>query len=81
MDPVVTGGCPFCGTFLYVKKSEQVRNKAVTTGRNAQVGPFSEKKFVRCGHCGFVCNMDRDIKYREGSKSGWGLKYTKTIIT
>jgi len=76
-DPIVTGGCPQCGTFLYEKNSMPVESEAVYMGRNPDRGVFDDRKQVKCGRCGFTCFMQRDVALPEGSKAGWGMKYTE----
>jgi len=77
-DPTVTGGCPLCGTYLYQsKRSESVRSRAVNYGRNNDDSVYNDKKYVRCGKCGFVCQTQRDLKSTKRSHLGWGLKYTE----
>ena len=76
-DPEVTAGCPQCGTLLY-HEGESIRSEAVHHGLNFDVGTHRDEKHVRCARCGFICNTDRDMKGRRGSKEGWGIKYTKT---
>lgn len=74
-DPIVTGGCPQCGTFLYKNKGRYVRSEAVHTGRSQDRGVFDDRKQIKCGRCGFICFTQRDISQPEGSRTGWGMKY------
>jgi len=74
-DPVVTGGCPQCGTFRYKHKSKTIRSEAVHSGMNLDVGDYKDDRQVRCGRCGFICNVDRDLHANDGSRIGWGIKY------
>ena len=77
-DPIVTGGCPMCGSYLYdTKRAIPVRSKAVNYGRNEDITSLQDNKYVRCGKCGFVCQTQRDLKSTKRSHLGWGLKYTE----
>ena len=81
-DPEVTGGCPFCGTYLYdTKRSYSVRSKAINYGRNEDRDALKDNKYVRCGKCGFVCQTQRDLKSNQRSHLGWGLKYPEAEQT
>jgi len=77
-DPIVTGGCPMCGTYLYQsKRSDPVRSRAVNYGRNNDESVYNDRKYVRCGKCGFICQTQRDLESNKRSHLGWGLKYTE----
>ena len=56
-NPVVTGGCPQCGSYLYhqeifhnnpVGLKRNLRSKGVNRGRNFDKGRLKDKKYVRC---------------------------------
>ena len=36
---------------------------------------WRDDRNVRCARCGFICNLDRDRRSREGSREGWGINY------
>ena len=81
-DPVTTGGCPMCGTFLYrrgVNRSPKRRiySDPVRHGRNFDTGDWKEDAYIKCSKCGFVCNTQRDQYSTEGSHLGWGMKYVE----
>jgi hypothetical protein len=42
-----------------------------TTGAST----WRDDRYVRCARCGFICNLDRDRRSREGSREGWGINY------
>jgi len=79
-DPIVNGGCPQCGTYLY-SEGRRVRGRAVRRGRNFDKGSLDERRFVRCARCGFVCNTDRDTTSKRGSRLGWGITDTYVART
>ena len=72
-DPVATGGCPQCGTFLYDEGGRQMKSEMVLQGRNLE--HRYEDDFMRCARCGFPVKIDRHPSYPEGSWTGWGLRY------
>lgn len=74
-DPIVTGGCPQCGTFLYKEGAKEIRSEAVYHGRNFEIR--GDDDFVRCGRCGFILEPDKHPSHRRGSKTGWGMRYTE----
>ena len=77
-DPIVTGGCPQCGTYLYTnKRSERITSKSIDYGLNDGHARYSDKAYVRCGRCGFICNTKRDLESRKRAVLGWGMKYTE----
>lgn len=69
-DPVVSGGCPQCGTFLYKKNGKEIRTEQVTSGRNFEIG--IEDRYIRCGRCNFPVKISRQSPHPEGSRAGWG---------
>jgi len=79
-DPIVTGGCPQCGTYLY-HEGRPIRSTAVRRGRNFDKGSTDDRRYVRCARCGFVCNTDRDILSKRGSNLGWGMRYSNVAKT
>jgi hypothetical protein len=76
IDPQVKSGCPQCGTYLYYKKSDDIRSKKVSTGKNKDTGALDDRKYVKCGRCGFICHTQRDSFANEGSKRGWGVTFS-----
>ena len=77
-NPVVTGGCPHCGTYLYNQPRNIVVNKRKRLHRfNRHFSP-EDSRFIRFARCGFVCNLKRDIYANKGGRMGWGQKYVET---
>jgi ribosomal protein S27AE len=74
-DPIQTGGCPQCGTFMYMKKSRPVRGVSIRRGRNFDKTAYREDKWLKCGRCGWTLHPDRSHDQKEGSRAGWGLRY------
>jgi len=75
-DPIRTGGCVQCGTFLYLEGGRPIRGTVVKTGRNFDIDKGRrEDRYIRCGRCGWINHRDRSSHLGEGSKAGWGLKY------
>ena len=72
-DPIVTSGCPQCGTLLY-NKGERVLTKNVNKGRNSE---HDGDDYVYCKRCDFVVDLSKHKFAPEGSKLGWGLTYTE----
>jgi hypothetical protein len=54
----------------------EIPSDAVHHGRNFDVGPWKDDRYVRCGRCGFICHLDRDRRSKRGSKEGWGITYS-----
>ena len=54
----------------------KIRSKTVRYGRNRD----DEDSYVRCSRCGFICNLDRDIRKSDGDKSGFGINNTAIQI-
>lgn len=52
-----------------------INSKAVHNGRNRDLGTYRDDRYVRCGRCGFVCNIDRHSRSPYGSKAGQGLTH------
>ena len=78
-DPVVTGGCPQCGSFVYTKRSRKVDGVAIRHGRNFdRNGALNEDGYVRCGRCGFIVHPKRNPSHPDGSHTGWGMRYEET---
>jgi predicted nucleic-acid-binding Zn-ribbon protein len=72
-DPVVKGGCPQCGTYLYGQKA--IRSTKISRGEHLDKGKHAEDKFVRCARCGWILNADRHLSAPEGARLGWGIRY------
>jgi hypothetical protein len=75
-DPVVTGGCPQCGTYLF-NTGRSVNSEMVSHGRNIDKYTYRDDRFVKCARCGFTCNADRHRHHPKGSRAGWGMKYVE----
>ena len=79
-DPVRSGGCPQCGTFLYPEYgAETIHSEAVFTGRSFDVE--GEDKFIRCSRCNWLVKPKRTPSHRKGSYTGWGLTYEEVRAT
>jgi len=79
-DPIKTGGCAQCGTFLYESvRGRQVRGEVVKRGRNFdQDKGRREDRYIRCGRCGWINHLDRAVHVQpDSSRMSWGLKYTE----
>jgi len=74
-DPIVVGGCPQCGTFLYPKKGRDMPTEAVSIGRNFE--NVKDDQFIRCGRCGFLVKRSRHPAMPDRSRAGWGINYTE----
>jgi len=82
-DPIKTGGCAQCGTFLYESvRGRQVRGEVVKRGRNFDLDKGRrEDRYVRCGRCGWINHLDRAVHHQpDSSRAGWGLKYEEFEI-
>ena len=53
----------------------RLRSKAVNHGRNSEHVAYRDNRNIRCGNCGFICNMDRDTYMAEGTKAGDGITH------
>ncbi len=71
-DPIQTGGCPQCGTFLY-DTGRDIKTEQVVHGRHWETRYADD--FTRCARCGFPVKRYRHPSYNEGDWVGWGLKY------
>ena len=52
-----------------------IKSKAQYTGRNYDVGPWRDDKYVRCSRCGFINNLDQAMHAQEGGYEGWGTTF------
>lgn len=50
-----------------------IRSSAVKYGRNRDIDTWDDNRYVRCARCGWVCNLDRDLRGQRGSRQGWGI--------
>ena len=60
--------------------ARSIRSDAVNHGRNAEVVPYQDQKYVRCSRCGFICHADRDDSQPEGSRASWGNTMPETTL-
>ena len=74
-DPIASGGCPQCGTFLYPKKGRDMPTEMVTIGRNFENA--KDDTYIRCGRCGFLVKRSRHPAMPDRSRAGWGINYTE----
>ena len=58
-----------------------IKSKAQYTGRNYDVGPWRDDKYVRCSRCGFINNLDQAMHAQEGGYEGWGTTMTAISST
>lgn len=80
-DPIVTGGCPQCGTYMYNAGSKPIKSDAISSGLNPDLTVPDDRSYVRCARCGFVCNTQRDLHATDGSRLGWGISNTTISAT
>ena len=79
-DPIRSGGCPQCGTFLYKEYgARELHSEAVFTGRSFDVE--GEDKFIRCSRCDWLVKPKRTPSHRKGAYTGWGLTYEEVRAT
>lgn len=88
-DPVTTGGCAQCGTFLWDSHpnaipidSDRVHgglNFDIHSGQPFQPGAGGssgpDDMYIRCARCGWINNMTVASSQPEGSKAGWGISF------
>jgi hypothetical protein len=55
--------------------SRDIESHRVSTGLNTDLGAWKDNHYVTCSRCGFICNTDRDVQGKEGSRQGWGIQY------
>lgn len=60
--------------------SIRIPSDSVTTGENAEHPTYSDHAYVKCGNCGFICNTDRDLRGRDGSRAGDGYNRIYTQL-
>ncbi len=56
-------------------RRSHIDSSSVSHGRNAEHTSFKDSHYVHCRQCGFMCNIDRDI--RPGARSGDGISITE----
>lgn len=49
-------------------------------GVNSSVTKTNETRLVRCRHCGFICDTERDVRLNDGSWAGLGINQG-TLLT
>lgn len=59
--------------------AREIHSTSVTTGQNAE-HPTWPDRYVRCGNCGYICNLVRDIRNSEGSRKGDGFVRPETQL-
>lgn len=60
---------------------EHIKSKAVYNGRNFDVGPWRDDRFIRCSRCGWINNLDRDLHSEDRSYLGWGTTFVTVTST
>ena len=70
--------------FQYLKKKTQLSSTfkdlphplsySKSPGVTSSVTKSNEaSRLVRCRHCGFICDRERDVRLRDGSYAGYGI--------
>jgi len=78
-DPIRTGGCPQCGTFLYGEYgAKTIKSEPILYGRNFDIE--GEDRYIRCARCNWPVKPKRTPAHRKGAYTGWGLKYDEDEI-
>jgi len=57
---------------------ERVNSDRVNYGLNQDLTGYSDAKYVRCSRCGYINNLDRSVRGRDGSWMGWGTDLSST---
>lgn len=57
----------------------RIPSDAIQGGRNFDKGAYRDDRYVRCGRCGYVANMDRHARASYGSKAGEGVSRTEGV--
>jgi hypothetical protein len=52
-----------------------VKSTAVNTGRNAELAPLRDDRWVKCAKCGFVNHLDRSMRAPRYSPVGTGVTF------
>ena len=59
--------------------SRPIHSTEVRTGRNIDLGTYRDSRYIRCGKCGFINHLDREVHLPEGSRAGYGFTYGDEI--
>lgn len=54
---------------------QRIRSKAVQHGYHYDQTAYRDNQYVRCSRCGFICNLDRDLRSSPGGWEGWGYNF------
>ena len=57
------------------------RSTAVHTGLNRDGQPLSDDRYRRCLQCGYMCHLDRDLRVRNGGRTGDGITTSDSSYT
>ncbi len=60
---------------------QRIPSKAVHHGYHFDQDAFRDDMNVRCSRCGFICNLERDLRSHPGGYEGWGTTMTKQTTT
>ena len=53
----------------------RIPSKAVQQGYNFDQSAYRDNMQVRCSRCGFICNLDRDMRSHPTGSEGWGTTF------
>ena len=56
----------------------RIKSKAIQQGYHFDQGSYRDDMYVRCARCGFICNLDRDLRSHPGGYEGWGYNVVTT---
>ncbi len=60
--------------------SISIASDAVEQGWNDESATYSDRRYVRCSKCGFICHLDRDTRSTDGSRLGIGSTQPSTQL-
>lgn len=53
----------------------RIPSKSIRYGRNRDNAAYDDDKYVKCWHCGFICQLQRDSRARIGSNAQDGITH------
>ena len=57
-----------------------IPSKAIQHGYHYDQAAYRDNMQVRCSRCGFICNLDRDLRSHPGGYESWGYNFTDDSV-
>ena len=62
-------------TSVFTNRPDATSHSRMAGANSSQTKGNEAERLVRCRHCGFICDLERDVLLHDGSYAGLGISY------